>query len=335
MWHFGYFIGDGSISEYEDNRGGNHLKKYKLRFNDEHLSNLEKAKKVINNKFNTDINIIKNDKRSEKLYELATTMYSVNEYFLKYCFFSGEKCYEVNIPEQVKANITKNNVYSLLSGLIDSDGHINKKHGDIEYYTVSEELADDIVEILSTAGIMVSKEDKPSKRKNEVDGFRIRIPAQQATKIKNKLTITNDADFIKDKLSLRKRRQLPVVMVKKTSKIEIEDNEFYDLTTEKNHNYLAGNRTMVFIHNTVLHGFLGEKIDSIKATKKLVRRIAENFKLPYYTLTPSFSICPVHGYLPGEHEYCPKCEAETEAEPETVEANFAFSEKNNSESDVE
>ncbi|TDO94705.1 ribonucleoside-triphosphate reductase class III catalytic subunit [Halanaerobium saccharolyticum] len=63
---------------------------------------------------------------------------------------------------------------------------------------------------------------------------------------------------------------------------------------------------------TVLHGFLGEKIDSIKATKKLVKRIAENFKLPYYTLTPSFSICPVHGYLPGEHQYCPKCEAESE-----------------------
>ncbi|TDP84869.1 ribonucleoside-triphosphate reductase class III catalytic subunit [Halanaerobium saccharolyticum] len=314
MWLFGYFIGDGSINEYEDNRGGNHLKKYKLRFNDEHLSNLEKAKKIINNKFKTNINIIKNDKRSKKLFELATNMYSVNEFFLKYGFFSGEKCYEVNIPEQVKANITKNNVYSLLSGLIDSDGHINKKQGDIEYYTVSEELADDIVEILSTAGIMVSKEDKPSKRKNEVDGFRIRIPAQQAIKIKNKLTITNDADFLKGKLSLRKRRQLPVVRVKKTSKIEIEDNEFYDLTTEKNHNYLAGNRTMVFIHNTVLHGFLGEKIDSIEATKKLVKRIAENFKLPYYTLTPSFSICPVHGYLPGEHEYCPKCEAEAEAE---------------------
>jgi ribonucleoside-triphosphate reductase len=36
-----------------------------------------------------------------------------------------------------------------------------------------------------------------------------------------------------------------------------------------------------------------------------VRRIAENFRLPYYTLTPTFSICPVHGYLPGEHTYCP------------------------------
>jgi ribonucleoside-triphosphate reductase len=70
----------------------------------------------------------------------------------------------------------------------------------------------------------------------------------------------------------------------------------------------------LYTGGTVLHGFLGEKINSIKATKKLVKRIAENFKLPYYTLTPSFSICPVHGYLPGEHEYCPKCEAEAEAE---------------------
>lgn len=91
----------------------------------------------------------------------------------------------------------------------------------------------------------------------------------------------------------------------------------------------------LYTGGTVFHGFLGEKIDSIEATKKLVRRIAENFKLPYYTLTPSFSICPVHGYLPGEHEYCPKCEAEAEAEQGAVEANFTFSEKNNSESEVE
>ena len=64
---------------------------------------------------------------------------------------------------------------------------------------------------------------------------------------------------------------------------------------------------------TVFHGFLGEKIDSIESTKKIVKRIAENFSLPYYTLTPSFSICPEHGYLSGEHYYCPKCEREAEA----------------------
>jgi ribonucleoside-triphosphate reductase len=61
---------------------------------------------------------------------------------------------------------------------------------------------------------------------------------------------------------------------------------------------------------TVLHGFIGERLPSKESTKLLVKRIAENFKLPYYTITPTFSICPVHGYLPGEHEYCPKCDAE-------------------------
>ena len=62
---------------------------------------------------------------------------------------------------------------------------------------------------------------------------------------------------------------------------------------------------------TVLHGFLGEKITK-EGVKKLVKKIAENFKLPYFTLTPTFSICPIHGYLSGEHEYCPKCEMEDE-----------------------
>jgi ribonucleoside-triphosphate reductase len=59
---------------------------------------------------------------------------------------------------------------------------------------------------------------------------------------------------------------------------------------------------------TVLHVFLGESMPSIESTKKLVRKIAENFRLPYYTLTPTFSICPIHGYMPGAHEYCPKCD---------------------------
>jgi ribonucleoside-triphosphate reductase len=59
---------------------------------------------------------------------------------------------------------------------------------------------------------------------------------------------------------------------------------------------------------TVIHVFLGENMPSIESTKKLVRKIAENFKLPYYTLTPTFSICPKHGYMSGSHEYCPKCD---------------------------
>jgi anaerobic ribonucleoside-triphosphate reductase len=58
---------------------------------------------------------------------------------------------------------------------------------------------------------------------------------------------------------------------------------------------------------TVLHCFLGEKMPSVEATKTLVRTIAENFHLPYYSLTPTFSICEQHGYLAGEQQECPRC----------------------------
>jgi len=60
---------------------------------------------------------------------------------------------------------------------------------------------------------------------------------------------------------------------------------------------------------TVLHMFLGEE-PSPGATKKLVRKVAENYHLPYYTITPTFSVCPKHGYISGEHEYCPRCDEE-------------------------
>lgn len=61
---------------------------------------------------------------------------------------------------------------------------------------------------------------------------------------------------------------------------------------------------------TVLHGFLGERINDIELTKKLVQKIVNNYKLPYFTVTPTFSVCPIHGYLSGEHKYCPKCDEE-------------------------
>ncbi len=61
---------------------------------------------------------------------------------------------------------------------------------------------------------------------------------------------------------------------------------------------------------TVFHGFIGERMPSIQATKNLVKRIAENFHLPYFTITPTFSVCPKHGYIEGEHEFCPKCDEE-------------------------
>jgi len=61
---------------------------------------------------------------------------------------------------------------------------------------------------------------------------------------------------------------------------------------------------------TVLHGYLGERLPNGETAKKLVKKIVESYRLPYFTITPTFSICPKHGYLSGEHKYCPKCDEE-------------------------
>jgi anaerobic ribonucleoside-triphosphate reductase len=60
---------------------------------------------------------------------------------------------------------------------------------------------------------------------------------------------------------------------------------------------------------TVFHGFLGERLDDWRSARLLVKRIAENFHLPYFTISPTFTICPVHGYITGEHFSCPHHQA--------------------------
>ncbi len=64
---------------------------------------------------------------------------------------------------------------------------------------------------------------------------------------------------------------------------------------------------------TMFHLYMGEPVSSGDAAMKIVRTIFENYKIPYMTLTPTFSICPKHGYLAGAYDYCPKCDAEIAA----------------------
>ena len=68
----------------------------------------------------------------------------------------------------------------------------------------------------------------------------------------------------------------------------------------------------LYTSGTVFHAFLGEKLPDWKAAANLVKTIAENYRLPYYTLSPTYSICKEHGYLVGEHKVCPKCGKATE-----------------------
>jgi len=65
---------------------------------------------------------------------------------------------------------------------------------------------------------------------------------------------------------------------------------------------------------TVLHLFLGERLESADQAKQLVRAVTSSYRLPYFTLTPTFSICPKHGYIAGNHPFCPVCDDELIAE---------------------
>ena len=75
---------------------------------------------------------------------------------------------------------------------------------------------------------------------------------------------------------------------------------------------LQDNLQTKYTGGTVIHFFLGERMDDPQTLKKLVKTICENYKLPYFTFSPSFSICKNHGYLVGEHPTCPNCNETTE-----------------------
>ena len=87
--------------------------------------------------------------------------------------------------------------------------------------------------------------------------------------------------------------------------VDLTENVFeaLDLQDELQCKYTGG---------TVFHSFLGERLPNGEAVKNLVRKIAENYRLPYFTLTPTFSICMEHGYIAGEHPKCPQCGKECE-----------------------
>lgn len=80
--------------------------------------------------------------------------------------------------------------------------------------------------------------------------------------------------------------------------------------------YLQDELQCKYTGGTVLHLYMNEQISSVEACKNLVRASLGRFRLPYLTITPTFSICPVHGYLAGEHEFCPQCDELLEIEME-------------------
>ena len=123
------------------------------------------------------------------------------------------------------------------------------------------------------------------------------------------------------RLCMLDKRKYPDIICSNEKEFQMGATPYYTNSTQLPVNYtddvfeallLQDDLQSKYTGGTVLHMFLGEQVQDIEAIKGLVRKTATNFKLPYFTLSPTFSICTSHGYLEGEQEVCPTCEQSTE-----------------------
>jgi ribonucleoside-triphosphate reductase len=129
-------------------------------------------------------------------------------------------------------------------------------------------------------------------------------PAEGVTRRLSRLDITKYPDIIvANTEAVRAGKASPYYTNSTQLPVSFTDDLFeaLDLQDDLQTKYTGG---------TVFHAFVGEAIQSPETVKKLVKTISEKYRLPYFTLTPTFSICPKHGYISGEHHYCPKCDEE-------------------------
>jgi ribonucleoside-triphosphate reductase (formate) len=123
------------------------------------------------------------------------------------------------------------------------------------------------------------------------------------------------------RLALLDKKQFPEIITASEADYRNGAAPFYTNSTQLPVNYtddlfetltLQDPLQAKYTGGTVLHVFLGEQVTDISAVKSLVRKITHRFRLPYFTITPTFSVCPSHGYLAGEHATCGICASETE-----------------------
>ncbi len=129
------------------------------------------------------------------------------------------------------------------------------------------------------------------------------------------------------RLALKDKKKYPDIICANEEEYKKGAEPFYTNSSQLPVNYtddifealdLQDNLQVKYTGGTTVHLFLGEKIDDPTVVKHLVKKICEKYHLPYFTITPTFSICPVHGYIPGEQYVCPKCGEECEVYSRSV-----------------
>ncbi|MCD4717189.1 MAG: ribonucleoside triphosphate reductase [Desulfobacterales bacterium] len=123
------------------------------------------------------------------------------------------------------------------------------------------------------------------------------------------------------RLALIDKKQFPGIICANEQECQNGADPFYTNSTQLPVNYtddifetlmLQDDLQTKYTGGTVLHIYLGEQVTDIEVIKGMIKKVVTNFRLPYFTLSPTFSVCPSHGYLNGEQEKCPVCNEETE-----------------------
>jgi ribonucleoside-triphosphate reductase len=123
------------------------------------------------------------------------------------------------------------------------------------------------------------------------------------------------------RLAMLDKDKYPAILCANEGEFQTGAAPFYTNSTQLPVNYtddifetleLQDHLQTKYTGGTVLHIFIGEQITDVVTLKRLIKKIAQNHRLPYFTLTPTFSVCPSHGYLNGEVKHCPNCDSETE-----------------------
>ena len=123
------------------------------------------------------------------------------------------------------------------------------------------------------------------------------------------------------RLAMLDKKQFPQILCANEAEYAQGAAPFYTNSTQLPVNYtddlfetlsLQDDLQSKYTGGTVLHVFLGEMVKEPEVVKGLIKKVVTGFRLPYFTLTPTFSVCPSHGYLTGEQQQCPICDAETE-----------------------
>ena len=235
--------------------------------------------------------LYKNDKkelfnRIEELMELAKSTLEKKRVFIKDLYDRGLFPYTKRYLHGFNnhfSTIGVNGINEMIRNYTEDNDDITTKHGNDLSTEVLNFMREKMVEFQTQTGNLYNLEATPA------EGTTYRFAKEDKKRYKDILQAGMD-----DNIYYTNSSQLPV---------DLTDDPFeaLELQDEMQCKYTGG---------TVLHLYMQEKVSSTEACRKLVKNVISNFKLPYITVTPLFSVCPKHGYITGEHEYCPKCDEE-------------------------